>query len=253
MFSQQPGTYWQLLCTHTKWCIVLAPLVHNTECVGVITTTCMFIVPCSWDGQEGTITNMREQRKPEYTGDATATRAATSTSSLSVTATQGGVFKLSPQATSMSANMSPGSLSSLAPEVTAASTPYLSSISRPQFPNTSAGAPNPQSVQTSRGSSAALPSVNIMEEDRKRWENLLETFKGPCLLDCIELILEEVDVFSAKRVPDHGEKFIIVRQRGKVLKEKGAVTLYIERNLYEDFCRDGMHSICVTCGMCTYT
>lgn len=37
-------------------------------------------------------------------------------------------------------------------------------------------------------------------------------------------------------------------QRGKVLKEKGAVRLYIERNLYEDFCRDGetgsMRGVC---------
>ena len=31
-------------------------------------------------------------------------------------------------------------------------------------------------------------------------------------------------------------------QKGKVLKKKGAARLYIERNLYEDFCRDGNYS-----------
>lgn len=46
-------------------------------------------------------------------------------------------------------------------------------------------------------------------------------------------------MFSAKRVPARGESFKIQRQEGKVLKEKGAGILYIERNLYEDFCRDG--------------
>lgn len=82
-----------------------------------------------------------------------------------------------------------------------------------------------------------------MDEDRKRVEKLLEIFKGPCLLDCIEVSLTEVDVFSAKRVPAHGEDFKIVRQNGNVLKEKGAAKLFIERNLYEDFCRDG--EICI--------
>lgn len=62
---------------------------------------------------------------------------------------------------------------------------------------------------------------------------------GPCLLDCIEVNLTEVDVFSARRVPARGESFRIQRQEGKVLKEKGAAKLNIERNLYEDFCRDG--------------
>ena len=51
--------------------------------------------------------------------------------------------------------------------------------------------------------------------------------------------LTEVDVFSAKREPARGESFKIQRQEGNVLKEKGAAILYIERNLYEDFCRDG--------------
>lgn len=77
------------------------------------------------------------------------------------------------------------------------------------------------------------------EEDRRRVEMLLEGYQGPCLLDCIEVDLAGVDVFSAKRVPAQGEVFRIERESGNVLKEKGAARLYIERNLYEDFCRDG--------------
>ena len=30
-------------------------------------------------------------------------------------------------------------------------------------------------------------------------------------------------------------------QKGKVLKEKGAARIYVERNLYEDFCREGTY------------
>ena len=71
-------------------------------------------------------------------------------------------------------------------------------------------------------------------------ERLLEVYKGPCLLDCIEVNLTNVDVFSAKRVPAHGkDNFKIVRQNGNILKEKGAGKIFIERNLHEDFCRDG--------------
>lgn len=40
----------------------------------------------------------------------------------------------------------------------------------------------------------------------------------------------------------HGSR--IVREPGDVLKEKGAAKLFIERNLYEDFCRDGVYSVC---------
>ena len=79
----------------------------------------------------------------------------------------------------------------------------------------------------------------MVEEDRRRVERILKVFQGPCLLDCIEVGLTGVDVFSAKRVPARGENFRIERDRGKVLKEKGAAKLYIQRNLYEDFCRDG--------------
>lgn len=71
-------------------------------------------------------------------------------------------------------------------------------------------------------------------------EKQLEAFEGPCLLDCIEVSLRNVDVFSAKKIRVKGaQNYRIVRQPGKVLKEKGNAKLYIERNLYEDFCRNG--------------
>ena len=81
-----------------------------------------------------------------------------------------------------------------------------------------------------------------VEEDRRRVEKQLEAFEGPCLLDCIEVSLKDVDVFSAKKIRVKGggaQTYRIVRQPGKVLKEKGTAKLYIERNLYEDFCRNG--------------
>ena len=81
---------------------------------------------------------------------------------------------------------------------------------------------------------------SAVEEDRRRVEKQLEAFAGPCLLDCIEVSLSNVDVFSAKKVKVRGDtNYRIVRQPGKVLKEKGTAILYIERNLYEDFCRNG--------------
>ncbi len=76
------------------------------------------------------------------------------------------------------------------------------------------------------------------EEDRRRIEKHLEAFKGPCLLDCIVVDLSDVDVFSARKVMGKGGGRI-VREPGEVLKEKGAAKLFIERNLYQDFCRDG--------------
>ena len=56
---------------------------------------------------------------------------------------------------------------------------------------------------------------STMEADRLRVERQLEAFRGPCLLDCIEVSLSDVDVFSAKRVklPGAGEgRFGICRQ-----------------------------------------
>ncbi len=51
-----------------------------------------------------------------------------------------------------------------------------------------------------------------VEQDKRQIEEKLEAVKGPCLLDCIELILSEVDVFSARRVEQGANNFKIVRQ-----------------------------------------
>lgn len=89
------------------------------------------------------------------------------------------------------------------------------------------------------GSFQSVTRSSFVEKDRKRIEEMLEEYKGPCLLDCIEVALTDVDVFSAKKVRGEDGSHSIVRQPGQVLKEKGAAKIYIERNLYEDFCRDG--------------
>ncbi len=81
------------------------------------------------------------------------------------------------------------------------------------------------------------PSLTV-EEDRRRIESQLQAFKGPCLLDCIVVDLADVDVFSARKTGDRGG-WRIVREPGIVLKEKGAAKLFIERNLFADFCKDG--------------
>ena len=44
------------------------------------------------------------------------------------------------------------------------------------------------------------PSRSVVEEKR-RVEGVWSTRQGPCLMDCMELLLQDVDVFSAKRVP----------------------------------------------------
>ena len=65
--------------------------------------------------------------------------------------------------------------------------------------------------------------------------------------------MSDVDVFSARKVKVQGSHgYRIVRQPGKVLKEKGTAKLYIERNLYEDFCRNGICDtyICIVHLLC---
>ena len=67
----------------------------------------------------------------------------------------------------------------------------------------------------------------MMELDRRRVEEVLGPFQGPCLLDCIVVELSDVDVFSARRTVcqgegeqrNDGENFKIVREvRRKFLK-----------------------------------
>ena len=54
--------------------------------------------------------------------------------------------------------------------------------------------------------------MSSAEEDRRRIESQLQARSGPCLLDCIQLDLTEVDVFSARKVGVEGDSFKIVRQ-----------------------------------------
>ena len=48
---------------------------------------------------------------------------------------------------------------------------------------------------------------------------------GPCLLDCIQVDLKEVDVFSARKVNMDGHNFKIVRQ------VRSSLTMYIQTSL----------------------
>jgi len=41
---------------------------------------------------------------------------------------------------------------------------------------------------------------SLMERDRLEMEQRLAAHSGPCLMDCIEVRLEDVDVFSAHKV-----------------------------------------------------
>ena len=86
-----------------------------------------------------------------------------------------------------------------------------------------------------RGSFHRLASKEEVEIERK-----MEMRRGPCLLDCIEMDLTEVDVFSAKRKQGAGGKdsFKIERQVSDVIYIFLSVDMYL-RVMY------------CTC-MCTY-
>jgi vacuolar protein sorting-associated protein 13D len=87
-----------------------------------------------------------------------------------------------------------------------------------------------------------LDNLSKFNTDKEMIEELLKG-EGPCLLDCMELILREVDVFSARKAPlgNHslldGYQYMFKRDEGEVLKEQVTVKLAIERNLFDDFCR----------------
>lgn len=190
---------------------------------------------CSYDSEEGTITHMREKRRLERLELRDKERI--SESSFVTAPREKGMHMLSPLDTRLSVDLSRDRFSSLGSDT------MLSCSSGPFDLHLNQGHTSHQNWSaTSSIYSTVGSSLDAIETDRRRVEGLLETFKGPCLLDCIDLSLEEVDVFSAKRVMESGNKFRITRQKGIVLKEKGAAKLFIERNLYEDFCRNGMLS-----------
>ena len=149
---------------------------------------------------------------------------------------------LSPQASAQSllTTVSDGSISSTISHTHPSLVTSLGSSNNPRLDSFSSSATLEPKLQESFDNSMFGSSAGLsVEEDRQRIEKQLEAFKGPCLLDCIEVELSDVDVFSAKKVRTSRGGSKIVRQPGNVLKEKGAAKLYIERNLYEDFCRDG--------------
>lgn len=128
---------------------------------------------------------------------------------------------------------------------------------------------SPRGVVTpTRLTAPSLSRELAVEMDRQQIEEILKSRGSPCLLDCMELLLEDVDVFSARKLPlaptsstQDGFAYRIERdvcawvwsdslqmldplllphpQHGEVLGEKGALKLTVERNLHEDFCRNG--------------
>ena len=185
-----------------------------------------------YDGEEGTISHMRKQQGLDEMISITGTDYGPPQNSAIP------LHTLSPQASAQS-------ILSTVSDTDMASTPPLSTHSHNNVPRTESLfsnatlTPNSRSRQDGDNSIfGPLHSSLSVEEDRQRIEKQLEAFKGPCLLDCIEVELSDVDVFSAKKVKVVGGSKI-VRQPGNVLKEKGAARLFLERNLYEDFCRDG--------------
>jgi vacuolar protein sorting-associated protein 13D len=82
----------------------------------------------------------------------------------------------------------------------------------------------------------ALQSPDAENECRS-WQSA--QFTGPCLLDCIDLSLSDMDVFTAKKERRQDEvrksdKSAIVKNRGPMLADKCKLNLKIERNLCND-------------------
>ena len=218
-------------------------------CVMLIHSFSLFI-SVSYDGQEGTLSYMQQQSNLNITESVTAPGATcggdhthssnSGTAQLQTSSSSSsGMWKLSPQSLSV-ARGGNNATTSREGEGEGTGTP-VSHMPHPLSPTPGLlGTPKSRSDNSMFGGSWDGDISSAVEQDRLRVETLLQIFKGPCLLDCIQVGLSEVDVFSARRVPVRGSKFSIQRQEGEVLKEKGAATLYIERNLYEDFCRDGV-------------
>ena len=62
------------------------------------------------------------------------------------------------------------------------------------------------------------------DEDKELIETVL-LHQGPCLLDCIELILSEVDVFSARKIPT-----------SKCISLQDGYNYKIERDVINNYC-----------------
>ena len=59
-----------------------------------------------------------------------------------------------------------------------------------------------QRTPTSKtGATPTSPQQLAADKDRRQIEEMLKSRGSPCLLDCMELLLEDVDVFSARKLP----------------------------------------------------
>lgn len=172
-----------------------------------------------YDGQEGTITFMRKQKQGMMAESEEGGRKFS-----------GQRPKLSPQASSLSSSqlstitVDDSVLSQAAHARITDSTSGWRANSDPSFTNTVPSPwgfthlkhPGGGTVSESESDSSMFGSFqsSSVEEDRRRIERNLDAFRGPCLLDCIEIDLTEVDVFSATREKVEGGNFKFLRQVG---------------------------------------
>ena len=175
-----------------------------------------------YDGQEGTITFLRKQKQGTMAESAEKSNEENNSSQT--------YPKLSPQASSVSTSQLSiitldDSVCSQVPPMTRVTGPSpgwrtTNDLSFTSTTPTMSGFTNLRQV----GGSISGESDNSMfgsfqnsmyfsvEEDRRRVENQLAAFRGPCLLDCMVIELTEVDVFSATREKLEGSNFKITRQ-----------------------------------------
>ena len=68
-------------------------------------------------------------------------------------------------------------------------------------------------------------------------------FRGPCLLDFIDLSLSDVNVFTARKMSEsQGWPVAFEKRGGRVLADKCQLNLKIERNLCKDLSKNGTKS-----------
>ena len=217
-------------------------------CYNVLQGICILLYGCRYDGKEGTISYRRKAEGLDTIHSITGSASGPASSQGDRRTT---IDLSSPQ---RPPKLSPQSsvLSTISVSTTSLQSQVEHSASSPSFPRGYSSStesfthsrPRPfeptNEPDNSIFGSFQNSIYSSVEEDRRRVEKQLEAFEGPCLLDCIEVSLKDVDVFSAKKIRVKGaQRYRIVRQPGKVLKEKGTAKLYIERNLYEDFCKNG--------------
>lgn len=102
-----------------------------------------------------------------------------------------------------------------------------------------------EDLASSYGVSQAMTgSLKSPEAEKECLSWQAARFTGPCLLDCIELSLSDMDVFTAKRESGRDQvrmpKLLTMgRNRGAMLADKCKLNLRIERNLCNDLSKAG--------------